>query len=506
MPNGPQDQTDTSTAVSSKAEAAEIKTVPWLSLTGYLSSALEVLATLAFALVLLVFFLLGREDLRDRLVLLAGKTRLAITSKAVEDVTVRVSRYIVIVAVVNGGFGALLTVGLMVLGTPYAVLWGFLAAALRFVPYIGPWIGAVFPIVMSLATSEGWRQPLAVFGYVLALELITNNIVEPLLFGHSTGVSPTALLISAAFWLYLWGPIGLILSAPFAVCLVVLGKNTPQLSFLNLLLGDGPAFNSQMNVYQRLMVGTQHETDSFVAHHLKGAQAEEVFDSLLIPALNYTRRDVQRDYLTSDDQRSILEGMRVSLKQIDNLRRTESAREEHPEVRPLDDESEPLSKPARLLACPAGDDTDRVGLEMLQQLLDPTRWEIEVTAPETLTSEIVARVAEDPPDMICIASLPPGGLAQARYLCKRLKSSAPEIPIVVGRWSHTRNSKLDRERLEQAGASFVTTTLLETRKLLVSRLPLLTRDLSTTAVPESEQSGSDDELVLNGKMLSPIVG
>ena len=312
------------------------------------------------------------------------------------------------------------------------------------------------------------------FGFVLVLELITNNIVEPLLFGHSTGVSPTALLISAAFWLYLWGPIGLILSAPFAVCLVVLGKNIPQLNFLNVLLGDGPAFSSQMNVYQRLLVGTQHETASLVMNHLKSAPAEEVFDSLLIPALNYTRRDVQRDYLNREDERSLLEGMRATLQVIKEGRRIDSADEEHPKLHPHEDENQPVSKPARLLACPAEDDTDRVGVEMLQQLLDPTRWEIEVTAPETLTSEIVARVAEDPPDMICIASLPPGGLAQARYLCKRLKSSSPEVPIIVGRWSHTRNSKLDRERLEQAGASFVTTTLLQTQKLLASRLLLLT--------------------------------
>ncbi len=503
---GPEEQASITTEAPTKTAVAEITPIPWLSLTGSLGSALEVLATLAFALVLLVFFLMGREDLRDRVVLLAGKARLAVTSKALEDVTERVSRYIVTVALVNGGFGIMLTLGLMLLGMPYALLWGFVAAVLRFIPYIGPWIGAVFPIIMSLATSEGWWQPLEVFVYVVVLELITNNIVEPLLFGHSTGVSPTALLVSAAFWLYLWGPIGLILSAPFAVCLVVLGKNIPQLSFLNVLLGDGPAFNSQMNVYQRLMVGTQHETDSFVAHHLKGAPVEEVFDSLLIPALNYTRRDVQRDYLTSEDQSSILEGMRATLQQIDELRRIESADEEDPEMRPLDGGNETLTKSVKLLACPAGDDTDRVGLEMLQQLLDPARWEIEVTTPEMLTSEILARVAEDPPDMICIASLPPGGLAQARYLCKRLKSSAPELPIIVGRWSHTRNSKLDRERLEQAGASFVTTTLLETRKLLVSRLPLLTRKLSTPVAAESEQSDSNDEMAWNGKMLNPVVG
>ena len=158
---------------------------------------MEVLASLAFALVLLVFFLMGREDLRDRIVLLAGRARLAVTSKALEEVTERVSRYIVTVALVNGGFGIILTLGLMLLGMPYALLWGFVAAVLRFIPYIGPWIGAVFPIMMSLATSEGWWQPLEVFGYVLVLELLTNNIIEPLLFGHSTGVSPTALLISA---------------------------------------------------------------------------------------------------------------------------------------------------------------------------------------------------------------------------------------------------------------------------------------------------------------------
>ena len=469
------------------ANALPVRTAstPWRSLTGYLGSAFEVLATLAFALILLVFFLMGRDDLRDRIVLLAGQTRLALTSKALEDVTERISRYIVMVAAVNGGFGVVLTAGLFALQVPYALLWGFLAAGLRFIPYIGPWIGALFPIAMSLATSDGWGQPLAVFGYVMALELICNNVVEPLAFGHSTGVSPTALLISAAFWLYLWGPIGLVLSAPFAVCLVVLGKNIPQLGFLNLLLGDVPALRAHVGLYQRLMLGDQHEAAALVLQRMKKSPSDEVYDEMLIPALNFANRDVQRDYLTDEEQQIVLDAMRDSLRQADGFLRTMSDSKEH--LTPEDHRttsSSPAIAPIKILGCPAKNDTDCVGLEMLRQLLDPTHWDLEVTALETLTSELAARIAADPPAVICIASLPPGGLAHARYLCKRLRDASPEILIIVGRWAPQRNSKIDRERLEQAGASFVTTTLLETRQLLESRLSLLPRVLSTTNLAE----------------------
>ncbi len=452
--------------------------VPWMSLTGYLGSAFEVLATLAFALILLVFFLLGRDDLRDRIVLLAGKARLALTSKALEDVTDRISRYLATVALINGGFGILLTAGLFLFSVPYAVLWGFLAGGMRFIPYIGPWIGAIFPIAMSLATSQGWWQPLAVIGFVLVLELVSNNVVEPLAFGHSTGVSATALLISAAAWLYLWGPIGLVLSAPFAVCLVALGKSIPQLGFLNLLLGDTPALRAHLGIYQRLMLGDEHEAVRLVLQRMKESPAAEVYDEVLVPALNYTKRDVQRGHLTEEDQKAILDGLRESLSQADQVRLAAAAGEETRNGQETQDQSgipAAALKPGRLLVCPATDDIDCLGLEMLRQLLDPTHWELELIGVETLTSELVARIADDPPDMICIASLPPGGLAHARYLCKRLRDASPEIQITVGRWGQKRNSKLDRERLELAGANFVTTTLAETCQLLESRLLLLPR-------------------------------
>jgi len=475
------------------------ESTPWMSLTGYLGSVFEVLATLAFTLVLLVVFLIERDDLRDRIVLLAGKARLALTSKALEDVTDRISRYIVMVAIVNGGYGIMLTAGLYFCGVPYALLWGFIAAAMRFIPYIGPWVGAIFPMVMSLAISVGWGQPIAVFAYIAVLELVSNNVIEPLVFGRSTGVSPTALLISAAFWLFLWGPIGLVLSAPFAVCLVVLGKNIPQLSFLNLLLGDEPAFRENVGIYLRLMQGDEHEAIRLVLQRMKDSPADEVFDDMLVPALNYTKRDVLREYLTDDDRRLVLKRMRDSLRQTDEFLRTAAAKEDDKEPTPDDGSSiSPAAmNPVKILGCPAMDDMDCVGLEMLRQLLDPTRWVLEVTAVETLTSELVARIAEDPPAFLCIASLPPGGLAHARYLCKRLRAASPELQIIVGRWGPRRNSKLDRERLEQAGASFVTTTLLETCQLLESRFPLMLPESSIAIVSRGQNNSAASRLTAN---------
>ena len=182
--------------------------------------------------------------------------------------------------------------------------------------------------------------------------------------------------------------------------------------------------------------------------------------------------------------------MQESLRQADEFLQSTSASKQEQQDRIPEDErlnSLPAIKPMRILGCPATDDTDCVGLEMLRQLLDPTHWDLQVTAMETLTSELMARIAEDPPAVICIASLPPGGMSHARYLCKRLRAASPEVQIIVGRWGQQRNSKIDRERLEQAGASFVTTTLLETRQLLESRLPLLTHETPTafvSAVPD----------------------
>ena len=454
------------------------QSIPWLGLTGYLSSAVEVLATLAFSLILLIVFLIARDDLRDRVVVLAGRARIAVTSKALEDVTERISRYLLMVAMLNGSYAVMLGIGLFALQVPYAFLWGFLAGSLRFIPYIGPWIGAIGPIGMSLATTPGWMQPVSAFAFVLVLELVSNNILEPLVFGRSTGVSSTALIISAAFWGYLWGPIGLVMSAPIAVCLMVIGKNIPQLAFLNLLLGNEPALRSDMGIYQRMMLGDDQEATRLILLRLKDSPASEVFDELLIPTLSHAKRDFLRDQLSEEDRTLVLGGVVKTLGQTEKyfqeIAQSKTDELDTPAGETVARVPTELSR-ISLLACPAADASDSAALTMLQQSLDPAQWEFEQTAVETLTSELVARVAVNPPAILFIAALPPRGLTHARYLCKRLREGAPELQIVVGRWGQTRNCKLEQEQLEEAGATFFTTSLVATLELLNSRLPLLRR-------------------------------
>ena len=293
------------------------------------------------------------------------------------------------VAMLNGSYGIMLGLGLFFLQVPYAFLWGFMAGSLRFIPYIGLWIGAIGPIGMALATTPGWFQPLAVFGFVLVLELVSNNILEPLVFGRSTGVSSTALIISAAFWGYLWGPIGLVISAPIAVCLMVLGKNIPQLAFLDLLLGNEPALRSDMGIYQRMMLGDEHEATRLVLLRMKDAPAGEVFDKLLVPTLSYAKRDFLREQLSEEDRKLVLDGVQTTLSHTGTFLHALDEKKNVKLEATLAETNAPVPvevKRITLLACPAADKSDAMALVMLQQSLGPTRWKIEQTAVETLTS------------------------------------------------------------------------------------------------------------------------
>lgn len=447
----------------------------WAMLTGPLGTAVEGMAMLAFAVVLLIFFLMDREGLRDRIVLLAGKTRLTVTSKALEDATNRVSRYIEMLAIVNGGFGLLLTIGLFLLGVPYAILWGCLGAMLRFIPYLGPWIGAIFPIVMSLAMFDGWWQPLAVIGFVLVLELVTNNVVEPLAFGHMTGVAPSALLISAAFWLFLWGPIGLVLSAPFAVSLVVIGKNVPQLSFLYVLLADQPALSDAAGFYQRLLLQDRQVASTILTNRLRDADTETVFDQLVIPVLVQTKRDEQRGHLTDEECDNVLRLLNDLLSTID------AQRTQQRKTPPSNEDVEPYRR-LYLLGYSFDSDVDRTALTMLNILLDESRWALEIVPDGTLMSEVVARVAADPPAAICITAIPPGGVTHARFICQKLRAVSKDMPLLVGRWGARRIQQSDRARLLEAGASGMAISLLETRKWLDARYPVLSSQVEAECV------------------------
>ncbi len=237
----------------------------WLSrLTSFLSPLLESLGELALAIILVIFMLLKREELRNRIIRLAGQGQIVVATKFVDEAAQRVSRFLLIQAIVNGTFGLIFGIGLLLIGIKYALLWGFLAAMLRYLPFIGPYLAVTFPISLSLATISGWGATLMVIGLFLVLELTIANFIEPRLYGQSMGVSEIALLVSAAFWAFLWGPIGLVLSSPLTVCLVVLGRYSPRLEFLSVLLGDEPALDVSISFYQRLLARDQDEAEDLV--------------------------------------------------------------------------------------------------------------------------------------------------------------------------------------------------------------------------------------------------
>jgi predicted PurR-regulated permease PerM len=450
----------------------------WLnSVLPNVPAVLEIVTSGALTFVLVVFMLFKREDLRNRLIWLTGRSRVALTTKVLDDIGQRISRYLSTQLVINGSFGAALALGLLAIGVQHWLLWGCLAGALRYLPYIGAPIAALLPIVLSLAQFPGWTQPLLVVGLIVGLELLANNVLEPWLYGKSIGVSAVALLVAAGFWTFLWGPIGLALSGPLTVCLVVVGEYVPALRFLAVILGDAPALDPDVRLFQRLAAGDQDEALSIVLHYLGKHPPDQVYDDLLLPALLHVRTARAADELTEHDEQFVLETMRAIL---DDL----STADPGP---PAAESRQSVHTRVRVVCCPARDALDELSLAMLAKLLDPARWQVEVVPATLLAGELIAVIERRQPAAVCIGSLPPGGLAQARYLCKRLRGRFPDLKIVAGRWLEASAADPTGDPLCEAGADRRGNTVLQVRDQLMGWLPVL-----------QGADGADSQDVVNG--------
>ena len=304
------------------------------------------------------------------------------------------------------------------IGVQYALLWGVLCGVMRYIPYIGSPFAALFPLVLSVAQFEGWLEPALVCGLFVGLELVTANVFEPWLFGHSIGVSAVALLIAAAFWAFLWGPVGLVLSCPLTVCLVVLGKYVPQLEFLAILLGDEPPLDEDSTYYQRLSAHDQDEAEDIVLDYIKDHGPDAVYDALLIPALVNAGRDLQRQGLDDADVKFIHEATREILVTIEDARLERKTKE--PVAAAGKNQHEDLTA-VEILGVAARGEPDELGLEMLRQMLADESCQMTIAGKDVLASELLTMVEKRAPQAVCIAALPPGGLTHARFLCKRLR-------------------------------------------------------------------------------------
>ena len=424
---------------------------------------LEPLATAAFVMTLVVFMLLERLELRNRLISLIGHGQLAVTTKAFDEVGSRVSRYLLSQSLINLSYGVGVGAGLYFIGVPYFLLWAALAAALRFIPYVGPWIAAVAPILVSLAALEGWIRPLLVTGLFVALELFTNLVVESYFYAGAAGVSQVGLLTAVAFWTWLWGPLGLLMATPLTVCIVVIGKYVPGFEFLATLMSDSTTLDPDAAYYQRLLAGDLSEAADLVEEHLQSGTPDTLYDRIMLPALNYAERDRAAGRLSAEEERVVVEGTREILVETDEL-----ASAEGPEERALPAER------IRVLGWPAHGDADELALRLFARLLSSTAFTLEILPAPTLISEVLRAVRDGQSRAICIADLPPSAPSKSRHLVRRLRTAAPELKILVGRWAPLELADEADNGLRAVGADHVGATLVETRAELCRLLEVST--------------------------------
>ena len=403
-----------------------------------LGQVISTLGTGAIVFVCVLFFLIDRDDIRDRLISLAGRERFHTTTQALNDAGKRVSSYLLMQLIVNVTYGIPIAIGLFFIGVPNAGLWGLLCAILRFIPYLGPVLGAALPLLISFAVSEGWTQPFLTLGLFLIVELISNNLVEPWLYASSTGLSKTAIIVAAIFWAWIWGGIGLLLATPLTVCLAVLGKYIPQLGFLDVLLGSRSAMAPPDQFYQRLLAFREDEAGKVAREFIKTHRFAELCDQVMIPALVHIKTAWHEGVL---DERHFA----FACDAIDEL------------TADLGDEPrapDPATAACSVVFVPASDAADETIAHMVASILQTEGFRCETLSSRSLAGEVVASIAGYPCAQICISAAPPLAQRHARYLVKRLASAAPDVPVLAGTWGATE----DRVKRLQATTSITVVT------------------------------------------------
>ena len=409
--------------------------------------------TLGLTLLLAIFMLVKREDLRDRLVSLSGKPSLVVATKAFADAGARISRYLVMQFVVNASMGVAVGVGLYFIGVEYAALWGLTAGVLRYIPYVGPWAAALLPITVSLVTTPGWEQVAMVVGMFIVLELLSNNVMEPLLYGHSVGLSELAVIVAAIFWTWLWGPIGLVIATPITACLVVLSTHVPALAAIGRLLGDRPALKPHETIYQRLLARDVDEADAIATRCMNEQSLDEALQIVLDVVLAL-KRDLQAARVSAADGELVLSGVRDLLEELDTADRPEA------------DEPAP-QHPVLLMGIPGRDPIDAVVLELVRVLLRGEPLTLEVLSTDLMIGEALSAIEAKAPAAVVVPSLPPAGLAPARQLCMRLHARIPALPLVAARLGDPESELGDRAALlTTAGCTEVATSLNAVKTIL----------------------------------------
>ena len=414
------------------------------------------LAILGMVLIFSVFLMVEQNDLRNRFFRLAGLDHLNVMTQALDDATRRVSRYLLMQLLVNAGFGVLCGTGLYLIGVPNAVLWGVVAGIVRIVPYVGSLVACALPLLLSLAVFDHWMQPLLVFLLFSTLELVTGNFIEPWLYGMHTGISSLAILLATVFWAALWGPAGLILSTPLTVCVVVLGRHVPHLSFLHILLGDQPVLVAEAQVYQRLLAMDDREARAVADVYLRENSLVQLYDSVIIPALSMAEQDRHKGALDSGREEFVFLSIKEMIAEFPEQTAQEPA---------------PVIASGRVLCVPANDEADEIAAAMLAQLLEQAGCPAVSLPLDPSLQHLAAIVEPAHGDVFCISALPPFAFARARTLSRLLQVRFPRNKMYIGVWGFTGEIEQALQRFQPKRPEKLLTSLAEAVQLFAPSAP-----------------------------------
>ncbi|HEY6769341.1 MAG TPA: AI-2E family transporter [Candidatus Sulfotelmatobacter sp.] len=425
-------------------------------LVGPLAGVLE---TFGIVVVFALFILMKREDLRNRLLRLAGSGQLNVMTQALDEASQRLGRYLLLQSGVNAAYGVLFGVGTYFIGIPQPLLWGVLAGLLRFVPFIGTPLAAIFPMGMALAVFPGWSHVGMTFALFLFLELTIANLIEPWLYGSHTGISSLAILVAAIFWAMLWGPVGLILSTPLTLCLVLMGRYIPELGFLEILLSDAPVLSPQAHFYQRLLALDEAEAREIAEKYLKENPIGTLYDSVLIPALSLAERDRHTNVLDDTRVTFIYQSARELIDDLYEVSKNGSGENvaavaqtsPHPDL--------------KIVCVPARDEADEIVGIMVMQILRRAGYNADALCIDSV-STMLQHVTELKANVVCVSALPPFAAVQAKSLCKQLRQRCPKVKIVLGLWQFPGGVAKAQERVGLNCADMVGTSLAQVVSLM----------------------------------------
>jgi predicted PurR-regulated permease PerM len=455
----------TMSAAPAQANAVPVRLVTpksdqLLATENLIGEILSPVGQIGIVVIFTIYMLMYREDLRHRLLLLAGMANINLMTRALEDATGRISRYLVMQFQVNACYGILFGSGLFLLHVPDATLWGVIAGTIRIVPFVGTLMGMLLPLALSIAVSPGWSTPLCVIALFFILELTLVNFVEPWLFSSRTGISSLALLASAIFWSMLWGWAGLVLSTPLTVCVVVLGRYVPQLSFLHNMLGTTAKLSPAAHVYERLLAMDQVEACAIAERYLHSKPLVNLYDSVVIPVLGLAEEDRHKGALDAIKSEFVLLSMGELVARLTNYRQIAAEDEERSERSIMIDALRvPLQKEFAIVCLSAGGQAAELTTVMLTQLLERAGHQTLMMMADAVSDDILKALATEKDTVVFISALPPFAFSHTRAVYQRVRAHLPDNRIAVALWNSDEESEDVLERFGSKRPDVVLGTL-----------------------------------------------